>query len=67
MTIFKKTKKGNYFGYYNGHYIFTYLRPHGHWACRIGKKGKWIFHEGYHTTYLKTLAKTERWINSKIK
>jgi hypothetical protein len=64
--MLKKTKAGNYFGYYKGHYVFTYKRPHGKWSCRIGKKGEWLWFEGYHSTYLTSLAEAEIWVKSKL-
>jgi hypothetical protein len=59
---FKKTNTGNYFGYYLGFYIYTYKRPHGKWCCRIGRKGDWMYSEGYHGTYLSSLKKVKEWV-----
>lgn len=64
--VLKKTKAGNRFGYYNGYYIFVYKRPHGCYCCRIGKKGEWLFGEGYFGTSLPTLRSVLIWIKSKI-
>ena len=63
---FKKTKTGNYLGYYLGHYIFIYKRPHGSWSCRIGKGGLWLASEGYHGTFLDKLSKAKKWAIDKI-
>ena len=65
--IFKKTKAGNYFGYYKGYYVSTFRRPHGSWSCWIGKKGKWLYYEGYFNTSLTTLEKVKDWVEGKIK
>lgn len=64
---FKKTKRGNYFGYYKGHYVFTYKRPHGSWCCAIGRKGEWVYAEGYFSTSLRTLSKVKEYIKQKLK
>ena len=65
--LFKKTKAGNYFGYYKGHYVSTYRRPHGKWCCMIGRKGLWLYSEGYFGTSLSNLKKVKDWIKEKIK
>lgn len=62
----RKTTLGNYFGYYKGHYVFIYRRPHGKWCCRIGKGGEWLYSEGYHGTSLPTLIKARNWAKNKI-
>ena len=65
-NAFKRTPRGNYFGYCNGYYIYTFKRPHGSWSCRIGRKGKWIWSEGYFGTSLKTLAMAKRWSKFRV-
>lgn len=62
----KKTSAGNYFGYYMGYYVFAFKRPHGKWACRIGRKGKWLWTEGYHGTSLPNFSWVKSWVKSKI-
>ena len=62
----KETKLGNYFGYYKGHYIFIYRRPHGMWCCRVGKAGVWLFSEGYFGTFLQTIKQAEKWAADKV-
>lgn len=62
----KRTVAGNHFGYCNGYYVFIYRRPHGCWCCRIGKKGEWIYSEGYHGTSLKTVHAAKAWAKNKI-
>lgn len=63
---FKKNSAGNYFGYYLGYYIFAFKRPHGRWSCRIGRKGEWLWSEGYFGTSLPNLSRVKDWIRSKI-
>ena len=63
---FKKSKQGNYFGYCNGYYIFIYKRPHGRWCCRIGRKGKWFWQEGYFGTSLDTVSKAKQWAKFRV-
>ena len=63
----KKTTAGNYFGYHKGHYLFIYKRPHGKWCCRIGRGGHWLFSEGYHGTFLRTLSKAKKWAIDKLR
>lgn len=58
---FKKTTAGNYFGYCNGYYLFTYRKPHGGWCCFIGRKGEWIWSEGKFTKSLPTIAAVKKW------
>lgn len=62
----KKTKQGNYFGYYKTYYLFIYRRPHGKWCCRVGKSGEWLDREGYHGTSLPTLVKAKYWASKSI-
>ena len=58
---FKKTSRGNYFGYYKGYSIFVFKRPHGGWCCEIKRNGEFIWLEGYHGTSLQTLAQAKQW------
>jgi len=63
---FKKTTQGNYLGYYSGYYMFIFRRPHGKYCCIIGKRGEWLWSEGYHGTYLDTLTKAKQWAKFKV-
>ena len=63
---FKKTKTGNYFGYCNGYYVFATKMPHNGWCCRIGRKGKWLWQEGYHGTSLPKLKDVKQWVKFRI-
>lgn len=63
---FKKTTQSNYIGYYRGFYIFIYKRPHGKWCCRVGRKGNWLWSEGYFGTSLSTLKIAKKWAIDKI-
>lgn len=63
---FKKTTNG-YFGYYRGYYMSAFLRGHGHWACRIGKGGQWLWIQGYFTSCLKNMKEVKRWAKQQIK
>lgn len=61
---FSKTKYGT-FGYYCGYRIYTEIRPHGGYYCRITYGSRFIASEGFHGTYLKTLAKVKTWAKEK--
>lgn len=62
----KKTKAGNYFGYYKGYWIFIFRRQHGAWCCQIGKKKVCMYGEGYHATSLRTVTIAKQWAKTKI-
>jgi hypothetical protein len=65
MTI-QKLSTGNYKGHHEGHYFFAYRRPHGKWCCRIGKKGIWLYQEGYHGSNLPTISMVKAWVRLTI-
>lgn len=62
----RATSKGNYMGYYKGHYVSIFKRPHGYWSCAYGKGGEWINMEGYFTSWIRTLDKATKWAKSEI-
>lgn len=62
----RKLPTGNYFGYYFGHYIFAFKRPHGKWCAMIGKSGEWLMREGYHGTSLPDIVKVKKWVREKL-
>lgn len=62
----KKTSAGNYFGYCHGYYIFIFKGMHGGYTARIGRKGKWIWSEGYHGTSLPKLADAKQWAKFRV-
>lgn len=66
VNKFRYTSQGNIMGYYRGYYYFIYDRPHGKYCCRIGKKGEWLWSEGYFGTSLQTMNKAVRWAYNKI-
>lgn len=62
----QKTKRG-YFCRYRGYWIVIWKRPHGKYACIIGRGNKPLHSEGYFGTYLSNLAKVKSWVKEKIK
>jgi hypothetical protein len=64
---FRKTSQGNYFGYRNGFSIFTFKRPHGHWACIIRRRGMYVAAEGYFGTSLRDLNDVKKWVKQWVK
>ena len=57
---------GNKLGYYKGYYVFIYKRPHGKWCCCIGKKGEWLWSEGYFSSWITTISIAKKWAINQI-
>lgn len=59
----RKLSTGNYIGYYKGYYVFvlTKIVDCKFYSVSIGKKGKWLFSEGFHSSYFKTIPKVKQW------
>ncbi len=66
---FRKTTAGNYIGYFPGHYVFIYKRPHGSYCAVIRRIGSEyiLYREGYFGTCLSTLSKAKDWVTQKLK
>lgn len=62
----RKLTTGNYFGYYKGFYVFIRKKEHGAWCCSIGRKGEWLYGEGFLGTSLPTIPKATAWYKNKI-
>lgn len=58
---FKKATAGNYFGYCNGYYLFTYRKAHGGFCCYIGKRGQWLWSEGKFGRSMPTIRDVKEW------
>lgn len=61
----QKTKSG-YFCRYKGFFFVVWKKPHGAWACMLGRGNKYLASNGIHGTSMPTLKDVRAWVRDTI-